>query len=104
MNAPKLLTRDDFREGVFARDNHKCVFCGEPAVVESPAIVNNQLVGVIRPLGTPTGKLLKEMLIAERDDQKILSFRTAGRADAIKNGKMINYKFLCVFACPYQEN
>lgn len=28
----KLLTRTDFREGVFARDNHKCVFCGEPAV------------------------------------------------------------------------
>lgn len=27
-----LLTRDAFREGTFARDNHKCVFCGEPAV------------------------------------------------------------------------
>jgi hypothetical protein len=27
----KLLTRDDFREGVFKRDNHKCVFCGDPA-------------------------------------------------------------------------
>lgn len=27
-----LLTRDAFREGVFERDNHKCVFCGEPAV------------------------------------------------------------------------
>ena len=26
-----LLTRDAFREGVFARDNNKCVFCGEPA-------------------------------------------------------------------------
>lgn len=26
----KLLTRDEFREGVFARDNHKCVICGEP--------------------------------------------------------------------------
>ena len=25
---PKLLTRDQFREGVFARDGHKCVFCG----------------------------------------------------------------------------
>lgn len=33
MNASeKLLTRDAFREGVFARDNHKCVFCNEPAV------------------------------------------------------------------------
>ena len=27
----KLLTRDAFREGVFARDNHKCVICGAPA-------------------------------------------------------------------------
>lgn len=24
----KLLTRDEFREGVFARDNYKCVICG----------------------------------------------------------------------------
>jgi hypothetical protein len=29
---PKLLSRDDFREGVFARDGHKCVFCDKPAV------------------------------------------------------------------------
>lgn len=28
----KLLSRDDFREGVFARDGHRCVVCGEPAV------------------------------------------------------------------------
>jgi hypothetical protein len=28
---PKLLTRDEFREGVFKRDNHKCVFCGKTA-------------------------------------------------------------------------
>lgn len=27
----KLLTRDEFREGVFKRDNHKCVVCQEPA-------------------------------------------------------------------------
>ncbi len=26
-----LLSRDDFREGVFRRDNHKCVFCEEKA-------------------------------------------------------------------------
>ena len=25
---PKLLSRDQFREGVFARDGHRCVFCG----------------------------------------------------------------------------
>jgi hypothetical protein len=27
-----LLTRDQFREAVFARDNHTCVFCTKPAV------------------------------------------------------------------------
>ena len=27
-----LLTRDDFRSGVFARDDHKCVVCKAPAV------------------------------------------------------------------------
>lgn len=27
-----LLSRDDFRNGVFARDGHKCVFCDKPAV------------------------------------------------------------------------
>lgn len=32
MSAPKLLTRDAFREGVFARDGHRCVFCQAPAV------------------------------------------------------------------------
>lgn len=30
--AELLLTRDAFREGVFARDRYKCVVCGEPAV------------------------------------------------------------------------
>lgn len=29
---PKLLTRDQFREVVFKRDGHKCVFCDKPAV------------------------------------------------------------------------
>lgn len=28
---PKLISRDEFREGVFKRDNHKCVICGQPA-------------------------------------------------------------------------
>jgi len=28
----KLLNRDEFREVVFSRDNHKCVICGESAV------------------------------------------------------------------------
>jgi len=30
-NKNKLLTRDEFREGVFARDNHRCVMCSAPA-------------------------------------------------------------------------
>lgn len=30
-NAPRLLSRDDFREQVFARDQHTCVFCDLPA-------------------------------------------------------------------------
>lgn len=29
---PKLYTRDQFREGVFARDGHKCVNCGAAGV------------------------------------------------------------------------
>jgi len=29
MKTTTLLTRDDFRNGVFERDNHKCVICGE---------------------------------------------------------------------------
>jgi hypothetical protein len=28
---PKLLTRDEFRNGVFKRDNNLCVICGNPA-------------------------------------------------------------------------
>lgn len=28
----KLLTRDEYREGVFARDGYRCVVCGEPAI------------------------------------------------------------------------
>ena len=28
----KLLSRKDFNNQVFKRDNHKCVLCGEPAV------------------------------------------------------------------------
>src|SRR5690242_12675496 len=27
----ELLTRDEFREGVFARDKNQCVHCGAPA-------------------------------------------------------------------------
>lgn len=30
MDPNKLQSRDDFREGVFARDGHRCVICGGP--------------------------------------------------------------------------
>lgn len=32
MKLSKLLSRDEFRNSVFLRDNHKCVVCGEEAV------------------------------------------------------------------------
>lgn len=32
MKKPVLLSREDFREKVFKRDNYTCVFCKEPAV------------------------------------------------------------------------
>lgn len=31
MKPQVLLSRDDFREGVFSRDSHKCVICSEPS-------------------------------------------------------------------------
>lgn len=31
MQPPKLLSRDEFRESVFKRDSHTCVFCESPA-------------------------------------------------------------------------
>lgn len=32
MKTQNLLTRDAFRDGIFARDGHCCVFCSQPAV------------------------------------------------------------------------
>lgn len=40
----KLLTRDEFREQTFARDKHKCVFCGAPAV-DAHHILERRLFG-----------------------------------------------------------
>ncbi len=37
MDSHKLLTRDQFREGVFARDGQKCVFCGAPRTPQHAA-------------------------------------------------------------------
>lgn len=38
----KLLTRDEFREGVFARDGHRCVVC-DAAAVDAHHIVERKL-------------------------------------------------------------
>jgi hypothetical protein len=40
----ELLTRDQFREGVFARDRHRCVVCQEPAQ-DSHHIIERRLWG-----------------------------------------------------------
>ena len=32
----ELLTRDDFRNGVFNRDSYKCVICGQEMTEETP--------------------------------------------------------------------
>ena len=39
-NMFKLLTRDQFREGVFARDHYKCVFCGKTSEQTPEGVLN----------------------------------------------------------------
>lgn len=39
----KLLTRDQFREGVFSRDNHKCVICGSSGPLDAHHILERRL-------------------------------------------------------------
>lgn len=43
MKKPKLLTRDDFREGVFARDGYRCVFCAETEGLDAHHIIERRL-------------------------------------------------------------
>lgn len=43
MKPEPLLDRDSFREGVFARDGHKCVFCGETSNLDAHHIVERRL-------------------------------------------------------------
>ena len=43
-NTHQQLTRDEFREQTFARDNYKCVVCGEPAV-DAHHIIERRLWG-----------------------------------------------------------
>lgn len=38
-----LLTRDAFREAVFARDKHKCIICGETANLDAHHIIERRL-------------------------------------------------------------
>lgn len=44
MSSPILLSRDDFREGTFARDGHQCVFCGRRAA-DAHHIIERRLWG-----------------------------------------------------------
>jgi hypothetical protein len=44
VKSTKPLTRDDFREAVFARDGYRCVVCGEPAV-DAHHLVERKLWG-----------------------------------------------------------
>lgn len=46
----KLLSRDEFRERVFARDNHKCVICGAPAK-DTHHIVERRLFTALEEAG-----------------------------------------------------
>lgn len=39
----RLLSRDEFREGVFARDGHKCVICGGVGPLDAHHILNRRL-------------------------------------------------------------
>ena len=41
----KLLTRDQFRESVFARDGHKCVVCGSTEKLDAHHIIERRLWG-----------------------------------------------------------
>ena len=45
-----LLTRDAFREGVFARDGHRCVICGAPAQ-DAHHVMERRLFGAAHQLG-----------------------------------------------------
>lgn len=51
MNPLQLLTRDQFREGVFARDNYKCVFCGLTENLSAHHILERRLFSSKHDLG-----------------------------------------------------
>ena len=39
----RLLTRDEFREAVFARDGHKCIICGDTQKLDAHHIIERRL-------------------------------------------------------------
>jgi hypothetical protein len=43
MLEPKLLTRTEFREKVFERDNHRCIICGQSGKVDAHHIMERRL-------------------------------------------------------------
>lgn len=47
----KLLTRDEFREGVFQRDGNKCVICGHSAYLDAHHILERRLFQGPREFG-----------------------------------------------------
>lgn len=47
----KLLSRDDFRNGVFARDQHKCVVCGVGGKLDAHHIIERRLFQAPEELG-----------------------------------------------------
>lgn len=47
----KLLSRDDFRNGVFARDQHRCVVCGATGKLDAHHIIERRLFREPHELG-----------------------------------------------------
>ena len=63
----KQLIRHNFREGVFQRDNHKCVFCGETQDLDAHHIIDRNDMpngGYVKENGITLCK--KHHMLAER--------------------------------------
>ncbi len=88
----KLLTRDDFREGSFARDGHKCVICGRLA---SEGALNAHHI-IDRTLFADGGYYLEnaatlcEEVCHMEAEKTLLSVEDVRAAAAIKNYPMPN--------------
>lgn|SRR5574343_292084 len=51
MNKEILLSRNDFRESVFKRDDYKCVFCNETTNLDAHHIMERRLFSASHELG-----------------------------------------------------